>query len=87
MSSIPEGSVLRPLVFTIFINNCNTGIKCTFRKFMDDINLCGAVNRPERRDTIQRVLDKLEPHEVQKSQVKGFASVSWQLLLSVQAGG
>lgn len=56
MSSVLEGSVLRPLVFSIFINNFDTGIKCTFRKFMDDTNLCGAVDRHEGRDTVQRVL-------------------------------
>jgi len=38
----------------------SSGIKCTLSKFMDDTKLCGVANMPERWDTFQKDLDRLE---------------------------
>ena len=46
--------------FTIFINDINSGIKCTLQKFADDVMLCGAVNAYERHDAIQRDLNRIK---------------------------
>ncbi|PKU46112.1 rna-directed dna polymerase from mobile element jockey-like [Limosa lapponica baueri] len=60
MSGVFQGLILGPILFTVLINDIDTGTGYTLSKLGDDTNLKGAVDSLERRDDIQRDLDRLE---------------------------
>ena len=59
-SGIPQGLTMGPVLFSIFVGNMDSGIKCILSKFADNTKLSVEVGTIEGRDAIQRGLDSLE---------------------------
>ena len=58
-SALLQGSVLGPLLFTIFIDGIDEEVQCEISRFADDTKIVNRVNILNDIRSIQRTLDKL----------------------------
>ena len=58
-SGIPQGSVLGPILFVIYINDLPANVKSQVKMFADDTNLFTRVDVPNNHETTQNDLDEL----------------------------
>jgi len=54
---VPQGSVLGPVLFLIFINDLDNGLLCRILQFADDIKLFSLVNNPVEGELLQSDID------------------------------
>jgi hypothetical protein len=61
LSGVPQGSVLGPILFLIFINDLDSAVQLIdiIRKFADDTKLGQTVGSQEERENLQQALDNL----------------------------
>lgn len=54
-SSVPQGAVLGSVLFNVFINELDTGVKCTISKFANNTKLGGAVHSLRGQETCRGI--------------------------------
>uniref|UniRef100_A0A0X3PXH1 Reverse transcriptase domain-containing protein n=1 Tax=Schistocephalus solidus TaxID=70667 RepID=A0A0X3PXH1_SCHSO len=59
-SGVPQGSVLGPILFLIYVNDCVRNLDCEAAMFADDIKIWNVIQSPADEDKLQINLTRLE---------------------------
>ena len=59
LSGVPQGSVLGPILFSVYINDLEEGVTSKIFKFADDTNLFRKVKEIGDKQNLQEDIDKL----------------------------
>ena len=60
ISGVPQGSVIGPSLFIIYINDIPNAVKCLIQLFADDTKIFNPVSNSEEHQSLQKDLDELK---------------------------
>ena len=60
LSGVPQGSVLGPVLFIIFVNDCTTAMESEAAMFADDLKIWREIRSPADRVCLQNDVDRLQ---------------------------